>query len=135
MSAGKVELVEDAYAHYAQTGDISEENLVPEFEWHTASDLPDSDVYRGVEAVRAFIQGWPSAFEEFWAEIDQIIDRGDLVVASLILHGRIRGSGEEVELPETHVWRFRDGKAVEVREYRTVEAALEAVGDVADQHP
>ena len=127
MPAENVELVQRAYDHYARTGDILEPVLDPDVEWHTASDLPDSDVYRGVEAVRAFIQGWPSAFEEFWADIDQIIDKDEYVVVSLVLRGRIRGSGEQVGLSETHVWRLHDGKTIEVREYRTVEAALEAL--------
>ena len=37
------------------------------------------------------------------------------------------GSEAETRLRETHVWKFRDGRAVEVREYRTKELALEAV--------
>jgi hypothetical protein len=31
-------------------------------------------------------------------------------------------------LPETHAWRLRDGKAYEIREYRTKAEALEAAG-------
>src|SRR4051794_305000 len=66
MSAENVELIARGYEYYAETGDIYEAFLDENFEWHTASDLPDSDTYRGIAAVRAFIQGWPSAFEDFW---------------------------------------------------------------------
>ena len=65
----------------------------------------------------------------FGAEIADIADKGDCVIVSMILRGRVRGTGEQVEMPETHVWKFRDGKATEVREYRTLDAALEALGD------
>lgn len=49
------------------------------------------------------------------------------VVVPMVLRGRIRGSGEEVAMPETHVVKIRDGMIVEVREYPTLAEALEAV--------
>ena len=42
------------------------------------------------------------------------------------LRGRFRGSTDEVNLIEAHVWKLLDGKAVEIREYRTRAEALEA---------
>ena len=127
MSAEHVDLVQRAYAHYAQTGDIFEQGLHPDVEWHSRADLPDSDVYRGIDAVRAFIQGWPGAFDDFGAKVEEVIDKGEYVVVSMILHGRLKDSGQEVTMPETHVWKLRDGKVIEVREYGTTEVALEAV--------
>ena len=44
------------------------------------------------------------------------------------LHGHGKTSGAEFEEHEVHALRLRDGKIVEVREYRTKEQALEAVG-------
>jgi ketosteroid isomerase-like protein len=127
VSAENVDLILRGYAHYAETGDIFEPALHEQVEWHTAADLPDSDTYRGIEAVRAFIKGWPTAFEDFGAEIQEVLDEGDYVVVGMILRGRLRDSGEEVAMPEIHVWKLHDGKAIEVREYRTKEAALEAI--------
>jgi ketosteroid isomerase-like protein len=48
---------------------------------------------------------------------------------SLVPHGQLKASGQAVTMPETHVWKIRDGKAIEVREYDTTEAALEAIPD------
>jgi hypothetical protein len=45
----------------------------------------------------------------------------------MVLRGRIRGSGEEISMPETHLIKMRDGVAVEVREFPTLDEALEAV--------
>jgi ketosteroid isomerase-like protein len=59
--------------------------------------------------------------------VEDYIDRGDYVVVPMVLRGRIRGSGEEVSMPETHVIKMRDGVAVEVREFPTLDEALEAV--------
>jgi hypothetical protein len=51
-----------------------------------------------------------------------------MVVVMTRLRGRFRGSTEEVNLIEAHVWKVVDGKAVEIREYRTKAEALEATG-------
>jgi ketosteroid isomerase-like protein len=50
------------------------------------------------------------------------------VIVCLRFWGRGRDSGAPVEIRETHVARLRDGKVIEVREYRTKPEALEAVG-------
>ena len=134
MSAENVDLIVRGYAYYAETGDIFAAALHENFEWHTATDLPDSDTYRGLEAVREFNRSWAASFEDFRADIQEVLDAGDYVVASLILRGRVRDSGEEVAMPEFHVWKLRDGRAVEVREYRTKEAALEAIGTAGGTH-
>ena len=127
MSAENVDLVMRGYAHHAETGDILEAAFDENVEWHVASDQPDSDTHRGIPAVRDFIQSWPTAFDNFSADIQEVLDEDDYVVVSMILHGRLRGSSEEVVMPETHVFRLQGGKVVEVREYRTKEAALAAI--------
>lgn len=128
MSRENVEVVRRTYEEFARTGQPPLSALDPDVEWHTAADLPDSGVHRGHDAVGALVQEWIDSFEDFRADATEFIDRGEYVVVSLVLRGRVRGSDEEVALPETHVWKMRDRKAVEVREYRTTEQALEAAG-------
>jgi ketosteroid isomerase-like protein len=105
------------------------EGLHPEVEWHTAADLPDSGTHHGPGEIVQLFAEWAASFEDFRAEIDEILDGGDEVVVVVVrLRGRPKGGEDEVELPETHVWRLRDGKVIEVREYRTKAEALEAAG-------
>ena len=127
MSRENVELIQRVYEEFGK-GESVEWALDPKVEWHTAADLPDSDVHRGTDAVAALVRDWLGSFDDLRADVEQLIDQGDYVVVALVLRGRIHGTDEEVALPETHVWKLRDGKAVEVREYRTKEAALEALG-------
>ena len=47
---------------------------------------------------------------------------------SLRMRGRPPGSDADVVLDEVYASKFRDGKIVELREYRTKSEALEAVG-------
>jgi ketosteroid isomerase-like protein len=128
MSEENVELVRRLYDEFNRGGAAPLSLLDPRVEWHTAADLPDSGVHRGHEGVAALHAEWVGSFEDFRADVTELIDRGDYVVAPLVLRGRIRDSSDEVALPETHVWKLTAGKVVEVREYRTLDQALEAVG-------
>jgi ketosteroid isomerase-like protein len=127
MSRENVELIQRVYQDFAETGEAVLWALDADAEWHTASDLPDSDVHRGHEAIAAFVREWVESFDEFRADVEEFIDRGENVVVPMVLNGRIRGTDQEVTLPETHVWKVRDGKVIEVREYRSRQLALEAL--------
>ena len=61
-------------------------------------------------------------------DVEEFIDGGQYVVVPLVLRARMVGSGEEVALPKTDVWRVRSGKVIEVCEYRTRQQALKALG-------
>lgn len=54
-------------------------------------------------------------------------DHGDEVIVIWHGSGTGRASGAPVEWNETHRYTLRDGKVTEVREYRDLAAALEAL--------
>ena len=126
MSGENVELIRRAYEQFNSGQEAPLSMLDEAVEWHTAADLPNRDVHRGHAGVRALIDDWVGSFEQFTADVEEYIDRGDYVVVPLVLRGQM-ADGDEVSLPETHVWRVRDGRVIEVREYRTLDAALEAL--------
>ena len=139
MSRENVELIRRTYEEFNRTrrGSTEERQRTvltaadPEVEWHTSSDLPDSDVYRGHDGVAALIQEWLNSFEDLRVDAEEFIDRGEYVVVPLQLRGRVPGSREsdqEVTLFHTHVYKVREGNLVEAREYLTLEHALEAAG-------
>ena len=61
------------------------------------------------------------------ARAEKRFDVGDQVVACLHYRGRGGHSGAPIEIRETHVLRLREGKVIEVREYREKADALEAM--------
>jgi ketosteroid isomerase-like protein len=61
-------------------------------------------------------------------EILELIDTGDRVIASTVLHGRVSASGGDLKDTYVFVYKLRDGLIVEGWEYRTRQEALEAVG-------
>jgi ketosteroid isomerase-like protein len=106
--------------------------LHPDIKWHTRADLADSDTYHGHDGVARLAADWVGAFDELRVGAEELIDTGESVVAVLRLRGRIKGSGQDVEMPETHVYTMLNGKMVEVHEFPTKGAALEFVGLTAD---
>ena len=107
------------------------EEFDPEIEWHTATDLPDSRVYRGHDGVVALIQEWDNLFGGLHGDVEEFIDRGNYVVVPVVFRGRILGSLEsdpEIPLRRVNVYTLREGKLVECREYLTRERALKAAG-------
>jgi ketosteroid isomerase-like protein len=128
MSQENVEKIRAAYEQFNRTHEPDRNLLHPAIEWHTAPDLPDSGTHRGHDGVARLFSEWAGSFEDFRADLEEVIEAGSYVVAAVRLRGRLRGGGDEVVLPETHVWKMVNGKAVEVREYRTKTEALEAAG-------
>jgi ketosteroid isomerase-like protein len=123
-----VELVRAGYEKFSGTGRSPLWLFDPEIEWHTRVDLPDAGVRNGHDGILRLRAEWIEAFEDFHLELDELIDAGGRVVAVTRLCGRPRDGSQDLELHETQVWKLRDGKAVEVRAYRTRAEALEAVG-------
>jgi ketosteroid isomerase-like protein len=130
MSQENVESIRGVYEVFNRTHLPPYELLDSKVEWHTAADLPDSGTYRGHGGVEALFSEWVGFFGgDFRADIQEIFDAGDYVLVWCILRGQVReSSGARIELPEAHVWKFREGKVVEVQEYRAKAEALAAVG-------
>jgi uncharacterized protein len=103
----------------------------PDVEWQTADDEPDSQMHRGLPALRRFVEHLKDPWSDRFGpaiEFEDFIDCGDWVVAPW--RGRVHGhgSGIEIEISETYAVRVRDGRIVRVEEYRTAGEALDAVG-------
>jgi ketosteroid isomerase-like protein len=130
-----LDLVRSIYADW-ERGDFSlvdresewRDVFEPDFEWHTRDDLPDAGVRKGYEGTVRLRDEWVEAFDDMHVDLDELIDAGDHVIAVTRLCGCLRGSGHELDVQETQVWKMRHGRATEVRAYLTRSEALKAVG-------
>ncbi|HMD57136.1 MAG TPA: nuclear transport factor 2 family protein [Solirubrobacteraceae bacterium] len=128
MSRENVKRVRESYEFVERTHEPDFELLHPDVEWHTRADLPDTGTRRGHDGAGKLLSEWFGAFDDLSLKIDELIDAGDRVIVVLRLHGCVRGSIQEVDMPETHVLTMRDGKTTEIHEYQTKAEALKAVG-------
>jgi ketosteroid isomerase-like protein len=100
----------------------------PDIEWWPASDELIIEPYRGHAGYAKLFAETHEGVPDIQAEIEELFVVDDQIVTCLRFWGRGRESGVPVEVRETHVARFRDGKITEVHEYRTRAKALEAMG-------
>ena len=85
-------------------------------------------VYRGLGGVREFWRDWVATWSELGSEVEEWIDAEDDVIAVMHFWGRGKRSGVPVEARQSHVWRVRRGKLLQLRIYDTRDEALKAVG-------
>jgi ketosteroid isomerase-like protein len=103
----------------------------PELVYHPRADEPDPSPHVGRDAYERLVYGFVDSFSEVTFEVLELIDAGDHVIASTVLHAVLRGQGSaSAGVSDTYVfvYKLRDGLVVEGWEYRTKQEALEAWG-------
>ena len=99
----------------------------PEIEWFVLPDAPDPGPHRGRHAIVERAALWRDMLA-LRGEVLEYIDAGEYVIMPVRMRGWPPGSDAEVVVDEVYVSKFRDGKVVELREYRTKAEALEVMG-------
>ncbi|HLM31137.1 MAG TPA: nuclear transport factor 2 family protein [Solirubrobacterales bacterium] len=84
--------------------------------------------YRGHAGLRAFVPELINDWDGVQFSLDEIRDRGDLVVGRAHFRGRGRVSGAELDLAIGVVAIVRAGKIVQARMYSDPAEAFEAAG-------
>lgn len=82
--------------------------------------------YRGVEGLRRYFESFYEAVAEVRFEPDEFIAVGDRVVVPAHVVVRGRESGVEAGQRVVQVWELRDGRAIRVTPFATLEEALAA---------
>jgi ketosteroid isomerase-like protein len=128
------EIVRESYAALNR-GDIAGalEPLDPEIEWRESPVLPESDTYRGREAVRGLLLHFLDTWEEFRQDVEESKSAGDRVLVFLHLSARGRESGAAVDARYAHLWTMQGGKAVRVDAFYDRPEALEALAAAASE--
>ena len=128
MSEENVEIVR-RHQEAFNRGDLATmlELTSPNIEWWDRADDPDASVHRGYDAVMKHLAEFDD-LAELHVEPQEFIDAGDFVVVPTRQVGRGRTSGASFEEHQVNVFRVRDGKVTELREYRERGEALKVVG-------
>jgi len=128
MSQENVELVRAGYDEFNKTGQPDYSIFHPALIYHPRADEPDPSAHVGRDAYERLLNGFLDSFRDLRFDVLGLIDAGDRVIASTMMHARGATSGASVEDTYVIVYRLRDGLVVEGWEYRTEQEALEAVG-------
>jgi ketosteroid isomerase-like protein len=130
MSQENVEIVRQYFSAHDRGGsDGIAEFWHPDISWRAAEGaLDDVGLMEGPDAMRDYYRQWEETFEDIRAEVEELIDAGDQVVAVVRGIGRMKESDAEVDIRYAIVFTIRGGKIATGREYFTREEALEAAG-------
>ena len=85
-------------------------------------------VFAGYEGIRRWLSELHDLYEDLSSEILEVRDPEARVVVVFLVRGRGAGSGVTLEQLLAQVVTLRQGKVIEIREYFSREAALEAAG-------
>ena len=96
----------------------------PGIVWNPIEELPTE----GHGAVRASLARWKAEWHDYKVMPEEYVDRGDRVVVTVLLRGRGRGSGVEIDARFYDVYTVRDGKIVRMDQFTERSQAFEAVG-------
>ena len=99
----------------------------PDFEVTTPAGLAaEPDTYRGPNGVRRYFESFYEAMDRVQFVPDRFLAVGELTVVELTLRARGRTTGIETEQHVSQVWELRDGQAIRVRVFATLEEAVTA---------
>ena len=102
--------------------------FVPDCEVLFPPEVPEPGPFRGHAELRGWVEGFLAAWESHHAEVVDLTEEGDLVLAMLHLTGRGSGSGIEMDETDAHLFTLRDGKVTRWRNFSQRSDALEAAG-------
>ena len=85
--------------------------------WHVPGHSPLSGDFTGHEQIGAFFRRTLELSEGgFSIDVHNVLADGDVVVVLTTVNAR--RNGQSASFPEVHVWRLRNGKVKEFREYQ-----------------
>jgi ketosteroid isomerase-like protein len=105
------------------------ELAAPQFEYIPAGTFVGLSRRSGHEGFIRFLETFWDEFHEAHAELQQLVDAGNSVVAHVTFHGKGRQSHVDVQMDLFQVWTFDDdGKMRRGQGFASREDALEAAG-------
>ncbi len=118
MSESNSAIIRKAYEDFARgnTADVFAA-FDADIRWHVPGHSPLSGDYVGHDQIGAFFQRTMELSQgEFSIDVQKVLSDDDVVVVLATVNARRNGVAES--FPEVHVWRIRNGKATEFREYQ-----------------
>ena len=128
MTADNTELVRAGFEALSEGGvEALLPFIHPEFEVTTPPNLAsEPDTYRGHEGIRRYFDSFYDAMDEIRFEPREFRETGGRVIVPTVLHARGRTTGIETQQEFVMAWTLRDGLAVRVEAFATLDEALQA---------
>jgi uncharacterized protein len=103
-------------------------DVTHDFELVLPETLPWGGTRHGRDGVAAYATIFRDHVDGPWADADDFIDAGDVIVVLGRLRGRGKQSGSEYEVHFAHVWTLSDGVPSRCRSYFDTAPIMAALG-------
>jgi ketosteroid isomerase-like protein len=101
----------------------------PEIEYDLSRNVFNPGVYSGREGLERLVVEIEEMWDDLHGVTEEIIDAGDKVVSAVVMSGKGKQSGVEVNMRIFQVWTLRDSRILRVvGGYRERSEALAAAG-------
>jgi ketosteroid isomerase-like protein len=101
--------------------------LAEDAEWHESEVLPETGVYRGRAAIRAFLTHFLDSWERFHQTVEEVQVAGDRLLLMIHLEATGKGSAADVDARYAHLWTVSEGRGVRVDAFYDRAEALAAL--------
>ncbi|MGA9371866.1 MAG: nuclear transport factor 2 family protein [Solirubrobacterales bacterium] len=131
MSPDNLEIVQRTFEAFNERGVEGVLPFVdPEFEVTTPPNLAsEPDTYSGHDGVRRWFDSFHEVMDEIRWNAHGFQQVGDRVVVEFTLHARGKTSGLAFGQDAVMVWSLRDGRAIRIVLFETLEQARAAAGE------
>jgi ketosteroid isomerase-like protein len=128
VSTENVEIVQQGFEAFNERGVEGIIPLIhPDFEATTPPNLAsEPDTYRGPDGIRRWFDSFIEVMDEIRWEAHEFHEVGDRVVVDFTLRARGKTTGLDFGQDAVMVWELRDGKAVRVSLFESLEEAVAA---------
>lgn len=106
-------------------------DVTHDFELIMPETVPWGGMHHGPDGVEVLATIFRDHVDGQWADPDDFIDAGDLIVVLGRLRGRARATGEQYEVPFAHAWNLSDGMPSRCRSYFDTAPIMAALGSSA----
>lgn len=129
MARSNLEIVERGFDAFNERGiDGILPFIHPDFEATTPPDLAsEPDTYRGHDGVRRWFDSFDEVMDEIRWDAHGFREIDDHVLVEFTLRARGKTTGLDFGQDAVMVWALRDGQAVRLSLYATVDQALSAL--------
>jgi uncharacterized protein len=105
-------------------------DVTHDFELILPETVPWGGTRHGRDGVEAYAAIFRDHVEGQWADPDDFLEAGELIVVLGRLLGRARATGEEYEVDFAHVWTLSDGVPSRCRSYFDTAPIMAALGGI-----
>jgi ketosteroid isomerase-like protein len=128
VTADNLEIVQRAIDGFNESGVDGILPLIhPDFEATTPPDLAsEPDTYLGHDGVRRWFDSFYEVMDDIRWDAHELREVGDHVVVEFTLRARGKTSGLDFGQNAVMVWSFRDGKAIRIELFQTLDEAMAA---------